>query len=174
MRATLTLVLIASAFAVQAVAQPALPSRKPGLWQQTMSSGKPGQKPTPMVTTLCLDASVDKAVSIMGQGFGEKSCSSNSVTRAGAGYKFNSNCAFGGGGKIVTEGTVSGDFSSSYQVQMNSVVSGAPMAAMNGAAATTIAAKWMGACPAGTKPGDMTMPGGIKVNMLDAMKRMPR
>ena len=30
-------------------------------------------------------------------------------------------------------------------------------------------AKWAGACPAGMKPGDMQMPGGYTVNVLNAM-----
>jgi hypothetical protein len=59
-------------------------------------------------------------------------------------------------------------------VVMNSVTSGAPMAAMNGASTTTITATYAGACPAGTRPGDMTMPGGIKVNMLSAMGAVRR
>jgi hypothetical protein len=174
MRLCLPLVLIASAFAVQAVAQPAMPSRKAGLWQQTITTGKAGKPQPPMVTTICLDASVDKAMSVFSQGAGQQSCTSNSVTRAGAGYRFASTCKFAGAGVINTQGTVSGDFGSAYSVQMNSVVTGAAMAAMNGASATTIAAKWLGACPAGSKPGDMTMPGGIKVNMMSAMARAPR
>jgi hypothetical protein len=31
----------------------------------------------------------------------------------------------------------------------------------------TIAAKWLGACHADQKPGDMIMPGGIKMNLRD-------
>ena len=41
----LSLVLIASAFAMQAAAQPAMPSRKPGLWKQTIASSHAGKAP---------------------------------------------------------------------------------------------------------------------------------
>lgn len=174
MRVRLTLVLIASAFAVQAAAQPAMPSRKPGLWKQTIASAKAGKAQPPMVSTICMNAAVDKAMSVFGQNAGQSSCTSNTVSRTPTGYKFASVCKFPGAGTISSQGTASGDFNTSYKVVMNSVTTGAPMAAMNGASSTTITATWAGACPAGTKPGDMTMPGGIKVNMMSAMGAMKR
>lgn len=174
MRLRLTLILIASAAAVQALAQSAMPARKPGLWKQTIASTQGGKAQPPVTSTICLDASVDKAMSLFGQNMGQGACSSNKVDRTPAGYRFASTCKFAGAGTVTTNGAASGDFSRSYKVAMNSVVSGAPMAAMNGPSSTTITAVWAGACPAGTKPGDMTMPGGIKVNMMSAMARAPR
>ncbi len=171
MRVRFTLVLIASAFAVQAAAQPAMPARKPGLWKQTLASSQGGKAEPPMVSTICIDAAVDKAISVFGQNVGQTSCSSNTMSRTPTGYRFASVCKFPGSGTITSQGTASGDFNSNYKVVMNSVTSGASMAALNGASSTTITATWTGACPAGTKPGDMSMPGGMKVNVLTAMKR---
>lgn len=37
---------------------------------------------------------------------------------------------------------------------------------MNGSHDIDITATWAGACPAGVVPGDMMMPGGLKVNVL--------
>ena len=34
----------------------------------------------------------------------------------------------------------------------------------------TIEAKWLGACKAGQKPGDIMMPGGMKMNITDMEK----
>ena len=170
----LSLVLIASAFAMQAAAQPAMPSRKPGLWKQTIASSHAGKAQPPVVATICLDASVDKAMSVFGQQAGQQMCSSNTVTRTPTGYSFASTCKLGASGTVTSKGTASGDFPKSYYVSMNSVMTGAPMAAMNGPCATTFTAVWQGACPAGTKPGDMTMPGGMKVNMVSAMGAMKR
>jgi hypothetical protein len=174
MRVRFTLVLIASAFAVQAAAQPAMPSRKPGLWKQTIASSRAGKAQPPLVSTICMDPTVDKAMSVFGQNAGQSACSSNAVSRTPTGYKFGSVCKMGGAGTITSQGAASGDFNTNYKVVMNSVTTGASMAAMNGASSTTITATWAGACPAGTKPGDMTMPGGIKINMLSAMARVPR
>jgi hypothetical protein len=169
MRVRLTLILIASAVAVHAAAQPAMPARKAGLWKQTVASSKGGQAQPPLVSTICMNAAVDKAMSVFGQNAGQSTCSSNTVTRTPAGYRFASVCKFAGAGTISSQGTASGDFNTNYKVVMNSVTTGAAMAAMNGASSTTITATYAGACPAGSKPGDMTMPGGIKVNMLSAM-----
>jgi hypothetical protein len=174
MRLRPTLILIASAVAVQASAQPATPARKPGLWKQTIASTQGGKAQPPVSSTICLDASVDKALSVFSQNMERGACSANKVDRTPTGYRFASTCKFAGAGTVVTNGTASGDFNSSYKVAMNSVISGASMAAMNGASSTTITAVWAGACPAGTKPGDMTMPGGIKINMMAAMARAPR
>ena len=43
-----------------------------------------------------------------------------------------------------------------------------------GHATTTIEAKWVGACKADQKPGDIVMPGGMKMNImeLDKLKAM--
>nr|QQZ49522.1 hypothetical protein JKL49_21540 [Phenylobacterium glaciei] len=38
---------------------------------------------------------------------------------------------------------------------------------MNGPHKITVEAAWQGACPEGYKPGDMSLPGGIKINILD-------
>ncbi len=40
--------------------------------------------------------------------------------------------------------------------------------------ATTMEAKWIGPCKADQKPGDMVMPNGTKVNMLEMMAGRPK
>ena len=35
---------------------------------------------------------------------------------------------------------------------------------------TTVEAKWLGACKADQKPGDIMMPGGMKMNIKDMQK----
>jgi hypothetical protein len=35
-----------------------------------------------------------------------------------------------------------------------------------------MAAKWLGQCTAGQKPGDMIMANGMKINVLDAQKQL--
>jgi hypothetical protein len=37
----------------------------------------------------------------------------------------------------------------------------------------TTTAKWLGPCAAGQRPGDMIMPGGRTMNILDLQKGMP-
>jgi hypothetical protein len=35
----------------------------------------------------------------------------------------------------------------------------------------TMSAKWLGPCAADQRPGDMIMPNGMKINILDLQKR---
>jgi len=72
----------------------------------------------------------------------------------------------GSGGTVVSEGTATGDFNTSYTVQVQSTTSGASAPQMNGAHKVSIASEWLGACPAGMAPGDMELPNGMKINML--------
>jgi hypothetical protein len=58
-------------------------------------------------------------------------------------------------------------------VAIDSVTTGGSMAQMNGPHHIEIVADWKGACPADMKPGDMTLPGGMKINMLTMASGMP-
>jgi hypothetical protein len=157
-------VLISLGLAGAAAAQQA-PPRKPGLWKQTIASSMNGKPQPPVNSTICLDAKVDRAMSVFGAGMSQQVCTSNTVTRTPTGYRFSSVCQMAGG-TIKSQGVGTGDFSSNYKVSMSSTTTGAPMASMNGTSSTNITASWAGACPAGQKPGDMVMPGGMKINVL--------
>ena len=61
---------------------------------------------------------------------------------------------------------ITGDFQSAYTVQVTSHASGGP-AAVPRDTTITMQAKWLGACKPDQKPGDMVMPGGMKMNIKD-------
>ena len=58
---------------------------------------------------------------------------------------------------------------SHYKVDVTSTTAGGPMPQANGVHKISIEATWQGPYPADMKPGDMEMPGGMKINMNDAM-----
>lgn len=137
------------------------PSRKPGLWTQTISMGDFSQ-----TTRICLDEAVEKQVSLWGAQAGEEMCQKNEVTRGpGGGYSFTSSCDMGTGGRTTTTGTATGDFSSKYRVEAQTTTEGASAPQMNGTRAMVVEAAWQGPCPADFKPGDMELPGGMKMNL---------
>jgi hypothetical protein len=139
------------------------PVRKPGLWEQRVSNSEMVQ-----VSRVCIDAEVDKRLSWWGAQTTKGACEKNLVTgRAEGGWQFSSVCEMGSGGRTTTSGVVTGDFGSHYQVAAESSTTGAAAPQMNGPHKLTIDATWQGACPAGTKPGDMSLPGGVKINLLD-------
>jgi hypothetical protein len=142
------------------------PRRKPGLWKQSVTMGQAAQ-----ITRLCLDAATEAKISMWGAQATKEMCKTNQMSRQLDGsWKFVSECDMGGGGRITTTGVATGDFGSSYQMTADSVTTGASSPQMNGAHKMVIQATWEGPCPAGFKPGDMELPGGMKINMLDMAK----
>jgi hypothetical protein len=167
-----------------------LPARKPGLWEiKTMMEG--GFQPT-HVAQHCIDAETDKLMNTMGADMRKEACSKQDVRKDGATYVIESVCKFGPM-TSTSHGVITGDFNSAYTLKMTSKRDGGPnfpgmsnMPGMpaDGTSKMTIEAKWLSACTADQKPGDMIMAGGRKVNihdiqsmqnrMQDMMKNMPK
>lgn len=153
----------APAAAATAPAMTGPPKRKPGLWTQTVSTQGMTQ-----TMTLCLDEATEAKMTLWGQQANKDICARNVVTPGVGGWSFDSECDMGAAGKVSTKGTASGDFSSKYVVKATSVTTGSSMAQANGTHEMEMTGTWEGACPAGMKPGDMTLPGGVTMN-LNAM-----
>ena len=152
----------AAATAPEAGAGPATPPpRKPGLWAQTISTGQMQQ-----TTRICLDAATEKQLVWWGAQAGGQTCSQQTVTpHAGGGWDFHSVCASPSEGTVTSDGVESGDFGSHYRVEATSTSAGGPMPQANGVHRMTLDAAWQGPCPAGMKPGEMELPGGVRMNL---------
>lgn len=146
-----------------------MPARKAGLWELQMQI----ESPAKMVQVMkhCVDAATDK---LMNSQFGgsAQNCSRQDVAKSGTTMTVDSVCAFGGT-TVTSHSVVSGSFDSAYTVDVTSTSAGGP--AMpgrppGGATHMKIAAKWLGPCEAGQKPGDIMMPNGMKMNVLDLPK----
>lgn len=136
------------------------PKRKPGLWVQTISTAGMNQE-----TKLCLDEATEAKMTLWGQAMGQDMCSKNQITPAPGGWKLESECDFGEAGKNVTTGTITGDFNSRYVMKMTTTTTGAKMVQANTTQEMEMTGAWQGACPADMKPGDMLLPGGMKMNI---------
>lgn len=136
------------------------PKRKPGLWTHTMTTAGATQ-----TMQVCIDEDTDAKMSVWGQAVGKDMCSKNAVSAAPGGYAFESECDMGNMGHVVSKGSVTGDFNSAYTVKTTSTTTGSSMPQANTTSEMTLTAKWDGACPAGMKGGDITLPGGVKINM---------
>ena len=145
------------------------PSRKAGLWEQTMSSDRMNQ-----TIKMCLDDATDSKMKWWGsQERGKTNCDEEKITpHLGGGWDFHSVCKMGESGTITSDGQATGDFNSHYTVTVNSTTAGSPMPQANGPHKMTIDAVWKGACPAGWRAGDMELPGagGMRINMVDAIE----
>jgi len=150
-----------------AAAPASMPARTPGLWEQKVSSRGMTQ-----VSRICLDKAVEQRFTVWGQHAGQGACSRTRLApRAGGGWEFASSCDMGENGRTETRGQVSGDFAKAYKVSAESTIAGARAPQMNGTRAMTLEASWQGPCPAGMAPGDMLLPGGLKINMMQIPTR---
>lgn len=144
-----------------------LPSRKAGLWEQTLNSDRGEGKGIHQTVSMCLDAAFDQKMKVWGSQSGAKSnCTEEKINRTlGGGYEFHAVCAMGESGTITSDGKATGDFGSHYTVDVTSTTSGSPMAQANGVHKMSIEATWKGPCPADMKAGDMRMGNGMTINM---------
>lgn len=141
----------------------AAPARKPGLWEQRVSTEGMVQ-----VSRICIDEALEKRIGWWGQQATADACEKNQVTRrADGGWQFSSVCDMGTGGKTTTSGVATGDFDTRYLVEAESSTVGAEAPQMNGVRKVIIESAWQGPCPEGFKPGDMELPGGIRINLLE-------
>src|SRR5260370_41021639 len=95
-------------------------------------------------------------------------CSKNDLQKAATGHVNDSVCKVAGGA-ITSHSETTGDFNSAYTAKSTSHTGGGPAGAPRDTT-TTIESKWLGACKADQKPGDIVMPGGFKMNVKDAQK----
>jgi hypothetical protein len=148
------------------------PARKAGMWEIQNASAQGG--PANMTIKACVDEASDKQMMQAGLNMSKSMCPEQSMTKDGDSIVIDATCDFGGM-KSKSHTVMTGDFQSSYQVETTSEISGMPSVPgmPSGPTKMTQTATWVGAdCTDGLAPGDMLMPGGMKVNVSDMMKMM--
>lgn len=145
------------------------PKRKPGLWEiSTTNSAAPGANTT---FQQCIDAATDDLVQRRGQEMAQQKCSKQDFRVSGNTVTFESVCMHGNT-VATTSGTFSGQFDSAYRGEMTTRFE-PPMRGVR-ESRTSIAARWLGACQPGQRPGDMIMPGMGGANINDMMRGNPQ
>lgn len=147
-----------------------LPARKAGLWEisttierQRMTAPDEKPKPSPPISAqMCLDPSTDRDLMDYTLKFTEGNCRSLTSKRDGKSIVIDADCTFGG--KVAKSKTVfTGDFQSAYTMRMEGTIEGGSKGPQ--AMLTTQTATWKSSeCP-NMKPGDVTLFGGVKVNI---------
>jgi len=140
------------------------PTRKTGLWEITMSLGSDRT----MTMSQCTDEATDKDLITNSGASMQQVCTRTELQRTATGYANDATCKFGGM-TTTSHFEMSGDFNSAYTVKVTGHNSGGP-AMMPPDTNMTMQATWTGPCKADQTPGDMIMPGGIKVNVKDLQK----
>lgn len=153
--------------AAPALADPLeMPSRKPGLWE--MKLDKAGAQ----TMQQCTDATTEKEMASTFGPMAKEMCSKQEMKKTATGLVVDSTCKIGNM-TSVSHTEFSGDFNSAYTVTTSSKNSGGP-AGMPAETINVIEAKWIGACKPDQKPGDILMPGGLKMNIKDMKAMRPK
>jgi hypothetical protein len=170
MKTSWTVVAVAAAVAGTAIAAQAdqidLPARKPGLWQMKVTP-KPAAAGKQITARLCLDAGSDKALMAQGLAITVSSCTMV-WSRHNSDYVFDVACDIMGQ-KSKSHGVLSGDFQSHYVLDVDTENDGAEATAPD-ISGITQDSTWIGECEAGMQPGDMMLPGGRTINLLNVMR----
>ncbi len=139
-----------------------MPLRKAGLWEI-----KVAQAGSPLMQH-CTDAATDKDLAIAFSPMTNEVCSKRDIQQTSTGYVIDSVCKVAGV-SMISHSEITGDFNSAYRVKTTThserAVPGLPKDTT-----AIVEAKWLGACKADQKPGDIVMPGGFKLNIKDAEK----
>jgi hypothetical protein len=146
-----------------------LPTRKAGLWEIKMDFQ--GRKLPVQTMKQCTDAAAD---ALMAYNFGgaAEHCQKRDINTSGNTITIDSVCTFNG--RVSTShAVVTGDFNSAYTVEVDSKREGTSPAGQRvyGDSKMVIAAKYIGACAAGQRPGDVIMSNGMTMNIIDMQKR---
>jgi hypothetical protein len=163
-------ITLAAVFSAGPAAALDLPARKAGLWDITMTFE--GRNLAPQTSHHCVDAETDKLMNMM-SGSIRQECSKQDLQQVGNTIVIDSVCKFGAT-TTTSHAVMSGDFNSAYTVKMASTREGGPPLPGVAPGATTnmtIAAKWLGACQADQRPGDIVMATGQKMNIRDIMSQ---
>ncbi len=142
-----------------------MPPRKAGLWELKLSfdnGAVPGQ-----TMRQCVDAKTDALLRSNFSGSPQQTCDKQEITRAGDTVIVDSVCRFAGV-TTTSHAAITGSFDSAYTMHVTTRSHGGPPApGADGENRMSIAAKWLGPCAKGQRAGDMMLPTGMTVNILD-------
>ncbi|KRA84408.1 DUF3617 domain-containing protein [Altererythrobacter sp. Root672] len=121
---------------------------KPGLWELTTTVPN---TPKPLTTKVCIGEAVPGSNSFAPPATGD--CAKNELTKTADGLALDMECT-NSGMTTTTKGTITGDMTSTYKVEMTTKTSGPNMpAAAQVEISSTVEGKYLGDCPADMKPG---------------------
>ena len=167
------IIAFAATMPIAAVAQTIdFPARRPGYWEIRIVTEKPSGAPV-MDTQVCLDTATDRELMEFGLRMSKDACTRFDMKRAGSNLVIESECSFGPVSS-TTRTTMSGDFQSTYVIRIEGKTDGLPLPNVPKGPQDMLmvqTARWTSAsCPDGMKPGDFTLPGGMRFNIKQAKK----
>jgi Protein of unknown function (DUF3617) len=137
-------------------------SRKPGLWEVKTSIADAPVR----VVRQCIDAETDQMLQSVAGPFNPAACASRDVQRAADTTTIDFKCTVAGK-PATAHSVVTGSLDSVYTMTVTAQSDGIPKGKM----VMTMDGKWLGACAADQKAGDVILSNGVKINILEIQKR---
>lgn len=143
-----------------------VPARKAGLWEvRTVIGNRSGAG---LTVRQCVDGETDAMMLSMTGPFADTACPSREVRRSGDTVTVEAACtAMNKAG--TARAVITGSFERAYEMTVTAQGAGMP----GGTITMTMTGTWLGACTDGQKPGDVVMPGGVRLNIRDMRKLSP-
>jgi hypothetical protein len=151
------------AYAVPALSSE-LPSRKPGLWEvrtRIENVNAPAQ-----VVRQCIDAATDQMLQSIAGPFNPASCPERNVQSSASSTTIDFKCTVAGK-PATAHSFITGSLDDAYTM----IVTSQRDEITGGRMTMTMEGKWLGACAADQRPGDIVMSNGVKINVPEIQKR---
>lgn len=151
-----------------------LPARKAGLWEVTVMAHAPrgmgGMRQLPQTVRQCTDARAER-VMLFAILPAQENCRDIRVAKRGAqkgdGYDIDSVCSTHGRrvkARMALRGDLITVYSGTYTAEY-------PEFPQNNSGPVDFQGRWLGNCTPGQRPGDMVLPNGAVVNVVDDVGR---
>ena len=150
-------------WALTGTAGPQAPARQPGLWEVTLIA-----EPSPITVRQCTDKASEEMV-LLSIVPGQENCGAATVSRQKNRYEIRNSCAMHGQ-RVNTRMELSGDLRTRYEGQYAVKFAGNAQSKSR-SETRRFEGRWLGECPPGMRPGDMVLPNGMAVNVVDERKR---
>jgi hypothetical protein len=142
------------------------PTLKPGQWEMTTTTDRPGAGP--QSSTICFDAALQKEMIDMGSGMRKELCSKSSLRHVGAQFVTDTECKLGNS-VVKTHAVMTMKGDTAYRTEAETTYDPPLMADLR-QAKTVVEAKHVGACRDGLVPGDIVTANGARFNIRDMQK----
>ena len=141
-----------------------LPSRKPGLWE--VKTSVENVNAPARVIRQCIDAATDQMLQSIAGPFNPASCPERNVQSSADSTTIDFKCTVGGK-PATARSLITGSLDSAYTM----TVTAQSDRSAGGGMTMTMEGKWLGACAADQKPGDIVLGNGVKINVPELQKR---
>jgi len=161
--------LLAASLAAASATAADYPTLKSGQWEMTTTTSASGG--TPRKSTICLDASTQKAMFDLSVGMQKEMCSRSDIRRDGARYVTDAECKLGES-TIKSHGVMTMTGDTAYHVETSTTFD-PPLMKDVRESKSVIEGRHTGACRDGLVPGDVVTASGQKINLNQLPPRAP-